>query len=206
MTSRAPQSKKGIKELGDTFPPAQIGGTQTLYRSHRSEDGPLYYCNCGRCRFDPPRRMKTEYGCCYTADAPEVAVLENLAGHTPLTTTWAESRMVSEVTPRRQHKVADSTDSHLGDWGVWAELQFGTQRRQTQSWGAAFRKAGFEGVRHRSRRANATNDVCIAFFGLPGEHGDLLSSRPSSPIDWRLLRILEQRFGIQCFPPTALLD
>ncbi|PZT68448.1 hypothetical protein DN402_10490 [Streptomyces sp. SW4] len=206
MTLRAPQSKRAIAKLGEDFPADHIEVTQRLFRSHQSQNGPLYYCTCGRCRFDPPRNMKTEYGCCCTADAPEVAVLEHLAGSPIMTTTWADSRRVSEVVARRPHRVADITHPHVGAWGVGAEIQVGTHRPQTQSWGRAFRKAGFEGVRHKSRRSNATDDICVAFFGLPGEHEDLLSSQPPTPIDRRLREVIEQRFGIPCLPPAPLFD
>ena len=206
MMSRAPQSKKKITELGDRFPSLQIDSSRTLFRSHRSCFAALYYCTCGYCRFDPPKNMRTEYGCCCTADTPEVALLEHLAGTKTVSTTWAADRRISEVTARRPHQIADIADTHLGAWGIGAEIQVGTNRRQTQSWGRAFRKAGFEGIRHRSRQANATEPSCVAFFGLPGERDDLLSCQRPSPIGWTLLRKVERKYGIQCFPPAPLFD
>ncbi|MFJ3301417.1 RES family NAD+ phosphorylase [Streptomyces bacillaris] len=205
MTPRAPQSKNEIAKLGEFFS-VQIDPALTLFRSHHSHFGPLHYCTCGHCRFDPPRNMRTEYGCCCTADTPEVAVLEHLAGARTVPTTWAASRRISEVTARRPHRVADITHEHVGSWGIGAEIQVGMHRPQTQSWGRAFRKAGFEGILHKSRRANATDASCVAFFGLPGEHDDLLRCQPPELIDWTLLRAVERRFGIQCFPPTPLFD
>ncbi|WP_042365913.1 RES family NAD+ phosphorylase [Streptacidiphilus neutrinimicus] len=207
MTSSAPRSKKQINRLGETFPKAQIEPAETLFRSHSESNGALYYCTDGSCRFDPPRNMKTEYGCCCTATAPETAVLENLAGAPVISTTWAESHRVSEVTPKTTHGVADLTaPKSVGLWGIGAEIQVGTIRRQTQSWGRAFRKAGFDGVRHRSRRANMSGADCVAFYGRPGEHDDRLQCGEPKPINSHLLREIERTFGVPHFPPVPLFD
>ncbi|MFJ9087889.1 RES family NAD+ phosphorylase [Streptomyces sp. NPDC102384] len=207
MTSRAPRTKKQIDRLGETFPKSEVEPGAALFRSHKDTNGALYYCTDGRCRFDPPRDMKTEYGCCCTASTPEIAVLENLAGAPVITTTWAQRRRLSVVRTKATHEVADLTSGEaVGVWGIGGEIQVGTNRRQTQSWGRAFRKAGFDGVRHKSRRANTTGADCIAFYGTPGEHGDRLGCEDPMPVPVHVLRQIEATYGVPCYPPTPLFD
>lgn len=203
MTSRAPRGKKRLDELGDRFP--DQGPTSHLYRSHKYDLEAIYYCGCGRCRFDPPQSMRGRYGTCCTAEEPEVAVLEHLAGATMITPKWVAEHRISEVALKQNHKIADLLASVIaGEWGIGADLQAGKDRRQTQNWGAAFYKAGFEGVRHKSRRDTSLGSVCFAFYGRPGAHDDLLDSGLPHEISRDVLHALERRFGVRRFPPKPL--
>ncbi|MFE3661105.1 RES family NAD+ phosphorylase [Streptomyces sp. NPDC059165] len=203
MTSRVPRGKKRLDELGERFP--DRGPVSHLYRSHQHDLGAIYYCGCGYCRFDPPKTMRDRYGTCCTAEEPEVAVLEHLAGAKMITPKWVAEHRISEVTLRANHKIADLLASvTAGDWGVGGDLQAGMNRPQSQNWGAAFYKAGFEGVRHKSRRDPSLQSICFAFYGRPGAHEDLLASGLPQELSRDLLHALEKRFGVRKFPPKPL--
>ncbi|MFD9107631.1 RES domain-containing protein [Streptomyces bottropensis] len=195
---------KALRELQSDFPAQDVGPGHAVYRAHRFDNGPLYYCTNGLCRFDPPDRSKGDYGTCCTADAEVIALLEHL-GDQDFTWEWVAKRRISEIVPRKKHRIADLLDpTTVGRWRIGGDLQAGRDRPQSKSWGAAFRKAGFDGVRHKSAKDVALDEVCVAFFGPPGPHSGLLKHGDPAPVSRRVLRELEQRFGFRSFPRAPL--
>jgi hypothetical protein len=213
-TPNAPRSKNKINEIRLDFPAKDAGPDQALHRAHRARNGAIYYCTNGHCRFDPPVRVRRpdgngRYGTCCTADQSVVALLEHLDDQKMMTTEWVSERRISTITPQGRLKVADLLEpTTAGRWHIGADLQAGTNRTKTQGWGAAFHDAGFDGVRHKSRRDPSLSTVCIAFFGPPGPGGQadhLVSGKPE-PISRSLLEELAVKFGVRAFPHCELRE
>ncbi|GAA3181701.1 RES family NAD+ phosphorylase [Nonomuraea roseoviolacea] len=206
MTPRAPRTKSGIQDLRD-FPSETVRFGDDFYRAHKSEHDPSYFCNCGKCRFDPPKSAKGRYGTCHTAYSDLVALLEHIGDEKldMITREWILKRTISRITPTRNFKIADLlARKHVGRWRIDADLQAGTKRSLSKGWGSALQQAGFQGVRHKSRRDAALEELCIAFFGPPGEQPSLLKHESPEPISPHLLRRLANEFGIRVFPQSHL--
>ena len=206
MTPSAPTSPEEIAKLRVGFPGGVVGSGHKFYRAHHMDNGALYYCADGKCRFDPPDDLKGDYGTCCVAEWDVIALLEHL-GDQDFTWEWVAKRQISDVAPRRDHRIADLLDrTAVGDWRIGGDLQAGRDREQTKSWGGAFYQADFHGVRHKSAKDAALDEVCVAFFGPAGPHAGLLKAGVPQPVSRRVLRELEQQFGFRSFPHALLHD
>ncbi|MFJ9521328.1 RES family NAD+ phosphorylase [Kitasatospora sp. NPDC101801] len=181
-----------------------VGPSTTLFRAHQLKNDPRYYCTNGLCRFDPPSGPTYNYGTCCTAEARETAVIEHIHDATEIDMDFWAVRGISTMTPVTDHRVADlpNEQGHLGA-GVLEQLQVGPERPQSQAWGAHAWHAGFQGIRHQSRRAIPHQEFCIAFFGPPGENTSKLDSTTES---WgQALRLLVgQRYHVRVLEPVPL--
>lgn len=152
-------------------------GNRTLYRAHRSENGPWWFAE--RAGGDDPEEggrfdLMPPYGACYWADSPLGAIAEVLQD-------WAGSivpidelrvRSVSMLSwPRGAPPVADLTDAKLlGSLGVNASLWASApgQRALTQRWAEAVRRDGWWSM--RTRLLHDAEVDGITMFDTSGAH------------------------------------
>lgn len=160
------------------FPVWRLRRTQRLWRAHRRELSPWWFCSDMSCRFD----LASPHGTCYLGLTAGVAVRERLGERLVhqgvVTTKWADSFAVSELRVLRGRRLADTTHSKAADHGVTRELATLTPYELPQQWAAAFHRDGFPGLRYHSRFSPGRSGLAVALFGDEGGRGWPTVGRP----------------------------
>ena len=195
-------------ELED-FPFVTVTPEHVFFRVHHFKFEPGYFSTRGDGRFDPPRHSRNEYGTCYVATSETGAFLETLGRIRPLPDYIVRDRVLSEVSPEGDMRVADLTNpAVLGRFGIYGDISAGGDYEVPQQWGNALRLAGLAGVLYRARHDPSFEETSLAFFGPPGEQpGKILipTKDDPEPIHEGLLRHMQDRFHIFVVP-TGTLD
>jgi hypothetical protein len=190
------------------FPKVKFDTDDVLYRVHRANLDPAYFSNSGDGRFDPPRHSRAEYGTCYVSASADGAFLEALGRIRPLPDYVVRERVISEVSPTKSMIIADLTDSTvIGAFGIGGDVSVGAEYSLPQAWSAAFRSAGFEGIRYTARHDPTFCERSLALFGPPGEQPAILQPRKDTtpePIGDDFLQHIQDRFAITVVPLVVL--
>ena len=150
------------------FPGCDLTSEQTLYRGHRTGNGPWWFSSDGSGRFDltPPR------GTCYLAYDELTAIRETVGA--PLASTgvisdvFAAERQISTLAVPHDHRLADTCVDTAADFGLTRELVTMTPYAVPQEWAAGF-AATFAGLRYQSRFTTGTIPNAAGLFGEAGE-------------------------------------
>lgn len=199
----------------DAFPAVELGAGTELWRCHRADRGPWWFSSDGSGRFD----LLVPEGSCYLADDPLVALIEvishgSIDGLT-VTPAFCAQRRVRHLPLPSPARMADATDGRARGFGITREIHDIADYTLPHAWAAAWRTAGFEGVRYlatnhqptASRRPwagpGAQGPGAWALFGRSGHRTRWRRGR-AKQIDPALLARLEAETGIQIADPPTL--
>lgn len=184
-----------IGEPGDlTGFPASPSPRQ-MVRVVRTDRGGWWFSSDGTGRFDlvPPE------GTCYTATDGYAAIRE-ATRLGPVSTDWVRQRELHHLPPPGPPaRFAATTRKAAGRFGVTTELATLVPYDLSRRWAAAFRAAGFDGIRHQLRHDQRARPSGVALFGptgavdLPEGHRTALT-----PGD-------VQAAGVQVLPPPSTM-
>lgn len=144
------------------------------------------------------------------------AFLERFGDFKILTERDMATSAISELALVRQVKVADLTNRVIvGQYRIDLSLSAGSphERALTQEWGAAFRRAGFDGVHYTARHDVTCMQKCLAIFGAPGEQSPHIppptlrrvkNGDPQS-ISAELIDRMERMFGFLVLPTSEII-
>ena len=145
-------------------------------------------------RFDLP----APEGTCYLAGTLTGAFVEVfqrwIAQRIPIPRSEVEARQASRLFVPHRVEFADCTNPRALEFGATGEIHATPDRRLTQAWAAAFRAAGFGGVRYFVSTSPAMNLAGIALFGEDGEAGWPVAGQ--APLDAALLDEIAREFGV----------
>ena len=154
------------RRLNRTFPKSHLGAALTLYRAHRSDNGPGWFASAGG-RFDLP----APHGTLYAADDTETALRERFGAvfaHTGVISYATAAETSVTALPGIPGRYANIGHAAAARFGVLRELATMTGYMIPQLWAAAFHGLGLRGVRYPSRFTTAPGPNAWAIFG---EHG-----------------------------------
>jgi hypothetical protein len=172
----------------------------TLYRIHRAINGPWYFDDSPRGRFNPtgtPGR-----GTCYWADDPLGAWAELFRTVTTLTPDDINARALSTITLNRELDVANLAARTALAAGVTAALTAGPDYGPAQALADDLQPLR-QGVRYRIRHDLSGSLTAIGWFGDAGAAGAALSALPrakTAPIDDDLIEAAQDEFGYVVIP------
>ncbi|MFI8567683.1 RES family NAD+ phosphorylase [Rhodococcus sp. NPDC078407] len=159
---------KAVSELSGRFPSYVYPAGTELFRSHRAGLGTRWYSSSGGGRFD----LEEPGGTCYLAEDEVVTLLEIFGGQLVVPRYEVESRAASTITLGSDVTLADLTANTGIAFGVTAEIFSTADYPLTQRWAAAFRAAGFDGLRYWARHELERAGRCVALFGGAGAVGE----------------------------------
>lgn len=142
--------------------------TEKIYRAHDSNWGVGWFAHAGNGRFD----LTTPLGTMYFGDTLRTAVRESLGNRAYNKTISHEAALhVRVVTTRMPStgRFALVSDERAEDFGIIRELVTMPEYEVPQQWAAAFRVAGFAGIRYQSRFTAGQTVNAWALFGEAGE-------------------------------------
>jgi hypothetical protein len=177
------------------FPIRILNPARKLYRIHRNEKEPWWFCSDLECRFDlaPPT------GTCYLAETPLGSFVEVFQDVTLIGEEDIAARGLSELHVPRRMRLADCTSPRARGFGCTGEIHTTTDYELTQRWAARFARERFNGVRYLVRHDPAQRQVGIALFGQTGvARGKVQPS--AAPLDQELVAGVAQHFGIHVLP------
>ncbi|MBI2709961.1 MAG: RES domain-containing protein [Actinobacteria bacterium] len=143
----------------------------------------------GRFDLDPPE------GTCYLATDSYAAIRE-ATRLGPVSTEWVRAHERRDVEPvDGRARLAATTRLAAGSFGVTNELATIVPYDLPRRWAAAFRAAGFDGIRHVLRHDQRARPSGVALFG-PAGAADLPDGRR------RALTVADvERAGVTVLPP-----
>lgn len=151
------------------FPRWRLHQGQRVYRAHRRDRSPWWFCSDMRCRFD----LRGPAGTCYVATAAVTAVRERLgarlvqAGVFPV--AEADGFVVSALEYPHEAMVADTNHDAAVSYGLTRELSVVVPYDLPQQWAAAFHAHGLNGVRYAARFTTTPRPDSIAVFAAAGQ-------------------------------------
>jgi hypothetical protein len=160
-----------LAEPGDLHGFPATPPPSTLVRVCRAGSGTWWFSADGSGRFD----LDTPEGtCCFATDA--YAAIREASRLGPVSTGWVADRELRRVEPPDpQARLAATTRKAAGRFGVTAELATMVPYDLPRRWAAAFRAAGFHGVRHQLRHDQRARPSGVALYGTAGamdaDHG-----------------------------------
>ena len=173
----------------------------TLYRIHRVVNGPWYFDDSARGRFNPtgtPGR-----GTCYWAEDPLGAWAESFRTLMMLTPDDVSARVLSTITVRTDLDVAVLAGKRALAAGVTAALTAGPDYGPAQALADGLQRRR-DGVRYRIRHDLSGTLTAIAWFGDAGAAtGSALTALPRpkiTPIDDDLIEAAQREFGYLIVP------
>ena len=177
------------------FPKRRLTTRRTLWRIHRKENTPWWFCSDLECRFDLPAPK----GTCYLAEEPLGAFVEVFNDVGLVTEDDIKQRRISALKVPRALRLADCTNAASRGFGCTGEIHTTVDYDLTQRWARALAEAGFDGVRYLVRHDPAQRRVGIAVFGEAGEARGWPRPRIEE-MGERLVLDARRRFGIQVLP------
>ena len=180
------------------FPAFPLRRGARLFRVHRREHGPWWFCSDGLHRFD----LESPSGTCHLSTEPIGAFLEVVRDTAVVHEDDVLERSLSAVFVRRKLRLADATHRRARGFGVTAGLHSSPDYALTQRWAAALAEAGFEGVRYLLSHDPSQRLIGIALFGTMGSPDPRSQWRIAStaPLSADLLNRAFDRFGIRVLP------
>ena len=179
------------------FPRWTLPASRGLYRIHRRDRGPWYFDNGSNGRFN----LSGAFGACYVALAPEGAFLDTLGRQGRLIDpAEVTQRVVSTLYVPRPMVLANTGHARARAFGITAGISAIEEpdRHTTRRWAAAFRAAGFEGIRYRLGHDPSQRTIGVALFGPAGEAAWAVAV--PEPIGSELLAIVRRRYGLIVLP------
>lgn len=146
------------------FPRWRLRRDRDIWRAHRRDRSPWWFCSDLHCRFDLPAPA----GTCYVATDPATAVRERLgqrlvsAGVIPIAD--ADAFVVSTLRVPQGRRVADSAHPAAATYGVTRELATAVPYGLPQRWAAALHAQAMPGLRYLARFATTPRPNAIALF------------------------------------------
>jgi hypothetical protein len=181
------------------FPRTWLEPGTALARIHRHEQSPLWFNSDGERRFDlaPPQ------GTLYTAADPLGSLVEVFRDASLVDVADVEGRRLSLLTPRRRLPLADCAARPARRFGISGAIHSTPDYATAQAWAAAFRRAGFRGIRYLVSHDPAQRLVGYALFGPAGEGTaeGAIEVLATLEIQRLLLEELAAQFGITVLPP-----
>lgn len=156
MTSAPSFGEPGdLRRFPDTTPPSR------LLRVCRLSYPTWWFSSDGSGRFD----LSPPAGTCYLA-TDQYAAIRETTRLGPVSTTWLRGRELREVGPPEANaRLAATTRQAAGRFGMTTELATIVPYDLPRRWAAAFRMAGFDGIRHQLRHDHRARPSGIAIFG-----------------------------------------
>jgi hypothetical protein len=159
-----------MRERPTLSPPGDLTGFPAsrsparLHRVCRSVNGTWWFSSDGSGRFD----LEAPEGTCYFATDLYAAIRE-ASRLGPVTPQWMadrEARVVAASDPKP--RLAATTRSEAGRFGVTAELVTLIPYDLPRRWAAAFRDHRFDGIRHQLRHDSRARPSGVSLFGPSG--------------------------------------
>ena len=123
------------------FPTRRLTPRRTLWRIHRKENSPWWFCADLECRFD----LSEPQGTCYVAEDQLGSFVEVFTDVTLVAEEEVEQRSLSALHVPRTLRLANCTDPASRSFGCTGEIHTIVDYDLTQRWGRAFASAGFDG-------------------------------------------------------------
>jgi len=119
----------------------------------------------GRFDLEPPE------GTCYLASDGFAALREASRGG-PVTPEWVRHRELRIVAPPDpEARLAATTRARAALFGVTTELVTIIPYALARRWATAFRRSGFDGIRHQTRHDPRARPSGVSLFGAAGDPG-----------------------------------
>ncbi|HSL82927.1 MAG TPA: RES domain-containing protein [Thermoanaerobaculia bacterium] len=179
-----------LGEPGDLAGFPAVRPPASLFRVYRRPLGTWFFSSSGAGRFD----LEPPEGTCHFAADPYGAVRE-ASRLGPVTPHWLLGRDLREVAPPDPNaRLAATHVAAAGAYGLTMELVTHMPYDLPRRWAAAFRAAGFRGLRHQLRHDPRARPAGVSLFG-PAGPADTPDGR-RQPLDPALLaaagvRVLE---------------
>jgi hypothetical protein len=170
-------------------PPASLAGFPAtrpparLVRVCRRANPTWWFSSNGSGRFD----LEPPEGTCYLASDGFAALREASRGG-PVTPEWVRHRELRIVAPPHpEAQLAATTRARAAVFGVTIELVTVTPYGLPRRWATAFRRSGFDGIRHQTRHDPRARPSGVSLFGAAGDPGWPSGSRQE--LSGRALRL-----------------
>jgi hypothetical protein len=138
-----------------------------LVRVCRRANTTWWFSDNGSGRFD----LEPPEGTCYFATDWFAALREASRGG-PVTPVWVRHRELRIVgPPDPEARLAATTRARAAQFGVTIELVTVTPYWLPRRWAAAFRRNGFDGIRHQTRHDPRSRSSGVSLFGPAGDPG-----------------------------------
>jgi hypothetical protein len=164
-----------------------------LFRIHHKSRDPVWFCDCGECRFDPP-----EGGCCYTSTSMVGAFIEKFGRIRVLTESFLAQYDMAVLYPTSDLLLLDLTDRHnLGLHSLTAEMHATLDYRQTQRLAEWAIRKSFAGILYSARHDLSSSLRSVALFSeKAGMGSSALIQEQSFDIPSYVIAEVENEFSI----------
>lgn len=161
-----------------------------LHRVCRAEKGTWWFSSDKSGRFD----LRPPEGTCYFATDDHGAIRE-ASRLGPVTPAWVSTREVRVVPGPTRARLAATTREAAARFGITNELATMIPYSLPQQWAAAFRAAGFNGMRHVLRHDSRARPGGVSLFGRAG------GTRRRNGVRKPLTAELTEVAGVRVLPP-----
>ncbi len=177
------------------FPSRILTPVRRLWRIHRADREPWWFCSDRECRFDlaPPA------GTCYVAEDPLGSFVEVFQEVTVIAEEDVAARRLSELRVPQRMRLADCTSPRARGFGCTGEIHTTADYELTQKWASCLAEHGFDGIRHLVRHDRAQRRAGIALLGQAGA-ADAWPEPATGPIGEDLVARAARDFGIHVLP------
>lgn len=183
--------KLTLGEPGDLTGFPAVTTPKRLVRVCQAARGTWWFSADGSGRFD----LRPPEGTCYLATDAYAAIRE-ATRLGPVSTWWVQARELREVTPpATSRRLAATTRQDAGRFGLTTELVTVLPYDLPRQWAAAFRRHGFDGIRHQLRHDQRARPSGVALFG-PAGASNLDSGQPTA-----LTISAVEAAGVMVLPP-----
>lgn len=180
------------------FPPRELTPDVPLFRMHRQDRYPWWFCNDMEHRFD----LWSPQGTCHAALDPLGCFIERFGGLKFVGQVDVDEQLLAVLRTRVVIRLADFTDRHAAAFGVTLGIDATAEYGLPQSWAANLQLAGFEGVMYWLSHDTSAQLAGVAIFGKAGElrKGPWNFSVASQAIPVHVVNEAERDFGIVVRP------
>lgn len=163
---------------------------QRLHRVCRADRGTWWFSSDMSGRFD----LRPPEGTCYFATDDHGAIRE-ASRLGPVTPAWVSTRELRVVPGPIRARLAATTRKAAARYGITSELASMVPYSLPQRWAAAFRAAGFNGIRYALRHDSRARPGGVSLFGRAGGTSGKYGTR--RPLTAELMRAA----GVRVLPP-----
>lgn len=150
------------------FPTRVLTPARRLWRIHWADRDAWWFCSDLDHRFDLPSPL----GTCHLAESPLGSFLEVFTEVRGIARDEIDARRLSELHVPSRIRLADCTSPRARGFGCTGEIHTTIDYELTQTWAAAFARAGFGGTRHYVRHDPSFALMGISLFGPGGRPKD----------------------------------
>lgn len=163
---------------------------QRLHRVCRAETGTWWFSSDMSGRFD----LQPPEGTCYFA-TDDYGAIREASRLGPVTPAWVANREIRVVPGPASARLAATTREAAAHFGTTSELATMIPYALPQRWAAAFRAAGFDGIRHVLRHDSRARPGGVSLFGRAG------GTRGKIGVRKALTARLMEAAGVRVLPP-----